>query len=129
MRLIPQASFLITRMLDEMVALIIGIWEIRDGGVDKLDLTYQGEDPLSKLQFVEKYFDPYKHIQIQEFMVNLGSYLSELIRVFSLDAIGEFKVLNEYLENNVEKIHYMGSVIHRIEEDKKIKIDLSGDFH
>jgi len=117
---VPQASFLITRMLDELVSLVVGMWEVRDGGVEDLDLKFEGEDPLSRLQFFEKHFDPYKHLDIKEFMVNLGSYLSELIRVFTLDGVGEFTVLMDYLKQNVDSIHYMGSVIHRIEEEKRI---------
>lgn len=125
---VPQASFLITRMLDELVALVVSAWEVRDGGVDKLPITFEGEEPIGKLAFVEQHFDPYKHIDIKSFMVNLGSYLSELIRVFSMQGIAEFSVLMDFLTQNVDTIHYMGSVIHRIEEDKKSEQDRYSDF-
>ena len=118
----PQASFLITRMLDEMVALIVSVWEIRDRGVNGLDMRYEGEDPIDKVAYIDKHFDPYKHLKIEEFMVNIGSYLSEMLRVFTLDGVGEFAILMDYLEENVEKIHYMGSVINRIEQKKKLNI-------
>lgn len=124
----PQASVLIIRLLDELVALIISLWEVRDGGVDKLEANFEGEEPLHKLVFFEKHFDPYKHLNIKDFMVNLGSYLSELIRVFTLDNIGEFAVLMDFLTQNVNGIHYTGSVINKIEEIEKLKRDKSSDF-
>ncbi len=125
----PQASFLITRMLDEMVALIVSMWEVRDGGIEKLNLSYEGENPVSRLEFVEKNFDAYKHIAVKEFLVNLGSYLSELLRVFTLEGIGEHGILDEFLTKNVDDIHYVGSVIHRIEEIARVKNYLQTDFH
>jgi hypothetical protein len=110
------------------VALIISSWEVRDGGVDELEASFEGEEPLNKLIFFEKHFNPYKHLNIKEFMVNLGSYLSELIRVFTLDGIGEFAVLMDFLTQNVNGIHYAGSVVNKIEEAKKLKKDKSNDF-
>ncbi len=125
---IPQSSFLITRMLDEMVSLIVSVWEVRDNGVDDIKIKYEGEEPISRLKFVEKHFDPFKHINIQEFMVNIGSYLSELIRTYQLDGIGEFGVLMDFLEQNVDQIHYMGSVINKIEHKKQLDREKHSDF-
>lgn len=124
----PQATFLITRLLDETVALIVSMFEVRDGGVDGLEMSYEGDEPIAKLAFLQTHFDPYKHLDIKEFMVNLGSYLSELIRVFTLDGVAEFNILMDFLKQNVDDIHYMGSTIHRIEESKKKESGNSMDF-
>lgn len=115
-------------MLDELVALIVSVWEVRDGKVDKLEVSYEGEEPISRLAFLERHFDPYKHLDIKSFMVNMGSYLSELIRVFTMSGIGEFSILMDYLTQNVDNINYMGSVIGRIEEAKKQENEKHSDF-
>lgn len=116
-------------MLDEFVALVISLWEVRDGKVDKLEVSYEGEEPISRLAFLERHFDPYKHLDIKSFMVNIGSYLSELIRVFTMSGIGEFSILMDYLTQNVDNINYMGSVIGRIEEAKKQEKEKHNDFN
>jgi len=115
-------------MLDEVVALIISLWEVRDGGVDELEINFNGEEPFNKLVFMEKHFDPYKHLNVKDFMVNLGSYLSELIQVFTLGGIGEHAVLMDFLTQNVNGIHYMGSVVSRINEIKKNNDEKGIDF-
>jgi len=117
---IPQATFFVTRMLDEIVAYIIGVWEVRDGGVDALEISYEGENPVEKFLYIQRHFDPYKHItNTEEFLTNMGSYLSEMVRGFTLSGIGEFMILMEYLEDHKDMIHYLGSTVARIDQEQK----------
>jgi len=125
----PQASFLIVRLLDELTALILSLWAVREGGVDGVEVSYEGDEPLDRLAFIQRHFDPYKHLKLKDFMVNVGSYLSELIGVFTLTNIPEFAILRDYLAENVDIVHNKGSIINGIEENNKIEQNKRSDFN
>lgn len=118
-------------MLDELAALIVSMWSARDGGVDEwiedMEISLEGEEPIARLKHLEKNFNPYRLLDIKPFMVNLGSYLSELINTFSLN-MGEYAILHEFLTDNVDDISYVGTIINRIEMDKQSRKDKYNDF-
>jgi len=125
---IPQASYLVTRILDELISLILSALEISNGGINDLDINYEGEEPISKLKFLEQHFDPFKHLNIQDFMINMGSYLSELLNVFTLNEMSEYGILMNFLTHNVDRIDNMSSVRNRIEGINKINNSKNIDF-
>lgn len=123
-----RLAYLVTRMLDEMIAIIISLNEIKDIGIDGLNMSFEGEYPIEKMKVLNKYFDPYKHIEIKDFMVNVGAYISELSSMIKLDETGEYGILMEYLSENVEFIHYLGSVINKIERAQKEESEKSIEY-
>ena len=118
-------------MLDELAALIISMWAVRDKGVDgmieDMNISLEGEEPIKRLAHMDKVFNPYLHLDIKPFMVNLGSYLSELINGFGLN-MGEYAILHDFLTDNVDDISYVGAIINRIEMDKQSRKDKHNDF-
>jgi len=106
--------YLMIKMLDEMSNFVLSIRNLEGNPQMVLKDTALPEDRFQLLSN----FDPFRHINAKEFILNMGSLLISSANKYGFTFSPEYAMILKYLKDNGDQLYIMGDLVAKFDEEK-----------